>query len=132
MRFARDETRSGVSFWLPATLANGALVIALFGLAVLVDGEQSVQARFHTSFLGLSAVVAVVSLSIGLLGGLMNPYVGDRWQAALAGIIAVFPGALMIAVLSSAATRGLMFSLVGAVLAATLVGGLYGAVAYRR
>ena len=132
MRFARDETRSGVSVWLPASLANGGLGIALFGMVVLVDGENWVQTRFHTSFLGLSAGIAGMSLSVGLLGGLMNPYVSNRWQAAMAGIIAVFPGALMIAVLSSAATRGLLFSVVGAVLVACLVGGLYGAVAYRR
>lgn len=129
MKLQKDPDRLGLGFWLPASLANGALVVAVFGGSALFEGEEWVRTRFHMSTVLLLSCVLVASLSLGVIVGLLNPYVTSRTKVAGAGATACLPTAIFV-VMVLGTGFGPMASLGLVVFVASLVGGLGGAVMY--
>jgi len=130
MKLERQANRLGVGFWLPAALANGAFIIAVFGAGAFFEGEEWVRARFHMSTELLLASLAFTSTTMGLLVGVLNPYVAKRWHASMVGAIACIPMTALLTVV-----RAPQFDLPGSigitVLVAALIGGLGGAAMFQ-
>jgi len=104
--------------------------MAVFGAGAMFEGEEWVRLRYHMSTLMLLAYILVTCLSLGLLAGLLNPYVTSRLKAAIAGAISCLPtGIFVTAALGS--QFGLLASIGIALFIAALIGGLGGAVIYR-